>query len=146
MSTITLTCLLEREDLPFSVEVPIDCIVANLKEAIKRRIAKFTDVATKELALWRVCISSDCLPDLVSASSPTKGILDIVAEKMELDDTVNLATVFGEGILPENINIVIQSPGNTTYCFSNVTHWVLGTSSLFCVLSGSPNFTAHAYM
>ncbi|KAK3806217.1 MAG: LOW QUALITY PROTEIN: hypothetical protein J3R72DRAFT_481266 [Linnemannia gamsii] len=99
---LTLFCLVDGDNMPFSVDIDASKTVDHLKDAIKTKKApRFDDVAADELTLWRVLIP------LV----PKKDRKDIsLSDKGELDETDDLSEVFPDKLPKKTIHIIVQRP------------------------------------
>ncbi|KAK3817406.1 MAG: hypothetical protein J3Q66DRAFT_440169, partial [Benniella sp.] len=83
MAILNIFCVIEGQMTSFSVKIPSDDTVDDLKKAIKKeKPLKFDDSAADELTLWKVAIPAGLL-----ASLPDKRkLLDSLQNKTKLDE------------------------------------------------------------
>jgi hypothetical protein len=153
MTTLTIWCLVEGESTPFSVMVPSDHTVDGLKKLIEAEIPKFKDIAAHDLILWRISIP------ILPKNDQKEIYLSDVASPTELDETAKISNVFDAELPEDTIHILVQPPGNATYC--SMEALVMSLTAIFLykvilpaeksfvkqiVYKTHQTFTTHTYM
>ncbi|KAL1920655.1 uncharacterized protein VTP21DRAFT_1032 [Calcarisporiella thermophila] len=99
-----LFCILEGESTAFSIKIPKEDTVDDLKGAIKEKKLKiFGDVDADSLILWSVLIPDKGIPVKVDDVEP-KTLLTM--------STMTISSVFGENPAPNTIHCIVQRPAS----------------------------------
>jgi hypothetical protein len=100
---LTLFCLVDGEDTPFSLDIDPSKTVDHLKDIIKAKIpGTFSDIDAKDLTLWRVSIPA------VPKKERKRISLANVPSKEELDETDDISDVFKEPPPKKTIHLIVQ--------------------------------------
>ncbi|KAG0008054.1 hypothetical protein BGZ80_003913, partial [Entomortierella chlamydospora] len=104
-SVIKLFCILNGDSSSFSVTIPLDASVGDLKDAVKeKKNPRSDDYAADELALFQISVLSSRKRQII-LSNYTK----------ELDDpTSDISEVFGTAPAKRTIHVIVQRPSADT--------------------------------
>ena len=159
MANLNIFCVIEGQTTSFSVKVPSDGTVDDLKDAIKAKIPKFKEIAAHDLTLWRVNIPDEdkvLMKDKVRPEEKEVTTKDkvVLTEGMDIVRSADGSTystrllspssmtlsdgdAFGAGSLKgRTIYVIVQlpQPGNATFCSMQAFQRALSSSTIVPII------------
>ncbi|KAK3805923.1 MAG: CRN family protein [Benniella sp.] len=114
MANLKIFCVIVGETKSFSVKVPSDDTVDDLKDAIKAKKSNYFDlmkIDADQLTLWRVSLpDDDDLPTLLKSLNDKQKLSDFLSDKEKLKATTKLSNIFDAELPEDTIHIIVQLP------------------------------------